>query len=59
MGYDTRPLITLDEKEKILTEAVQNNYTLFFEHDAVNECCSLINTDKGIRVDKTFTLNEL
>jgi glyoxylase-like metal-dependent hydrolase (beta-lactamase superfamily II) len=59
MGYDTRPLITLQEKESILNDAVKNNYTLFFEHDSVNECCSLISTEKGIRADHSFKLSEI
>ena len=59
MGYDTRPLLTLDEKAKFLNEAVANDYVLFFEHDAVNECCTLKNTEKGVRVNETFKLSEL
>lgn len=59
MAYDTRPLLTLEEKEKFLNEAVDNNYILFFEHDPVNECCTLVRTDKGIRADKTFKLTEI
>lgn len=59
MGYDTRPLITLTEKASFLEEAVQNNYILFFEHDPVNECCTLKKTDKGVRVDKVFNLAEV
>ena len=59
MGYDTRPLLTLDEKAKFLQEAVANDYVLFFEHDAVNECCTLKNTEKGVRVNETFKLSEL
>ena len=59
MGYDTRPLLTLDEKTKFLNEAVANEYVLFFEHDAINECCTLKNTEKGIRVNETFKLSEL
>jgi glyoxylase-like metal-dependent hydrolase (beta-lactamase superfamily II) len=59
MAYDTRPLITLEEKAKFLNEAVDNNYVLFFEHDPVVECCTLIRTEKGIRVDRTFGLSEL
>jgi glyoxylase-like metal-dependent hydrolase (beta-lactamase superfamily II) len=59
MGYDTRPLLTLDEKAKFLHEAVANDYVLFFEHDAVNECCTLKNTEKGVRVNETFKLSEL
>ncbi len=56
MGYDMQPLVTLNEKEVFLQEAIQKNYTLFFEHDPVNECCSLQVTEKGIRVLDTFSL---
>ena len=59
MAYDTRPLITLEEKAKFLNEAVDQQYILFFEHDPVNECCTLARTDKGIRVDKTFRLADI
>jgi glyoxylase-like metal-dependent hydrolase (beta-lactamase superfamily II) len=59
MGYDTRPLITLQEKAEILKNIQENNYTMFLEHDSVNECATLINTEKGIRLSNTFSLNEL
>jgi glyoxylase-like metal-dependent hydrolase (beta-lactamase superfamily II) len=59
MGYDMQPLITLEEKEKFLTTALQENYILFFEHDAVNECCRLIETEKGIRAGASFSLKEI
>ncbi len=58
MGYDMFPLTTLNEKNAFLTEAVENNYILFFEHDPVNECCSLQMTEKGIRVKEVFKLSE-
>jgi glyoxylase-like metal-dependent hydrolase (beta-lactamase superfamily II) len=56
MGYDTRPLETLKEKKSFLTEAQQKDYVLFFEHDAVNECCTLQLTEKGIRSKDLFKL---
>lgn len=59
MGYDTRPLLTLNEKEKFLQKAVEEEYILFLEHDAENECCTLKQTEKGIRLDQTFQFNEL
>lgn len=59
MGYDTRPLLTLEEKEKFLNEAADNNYVLFLEHDPVNECCTVKRTDKGVRLDRTFPLREI
>jgi glyoxylase-like metal-dependent hydrolase (beta-lactamase superfamily II) len=59
MAYDTRPLLTLQEKKSFLSEAVENNYTLFFEHDRHIECCKLIQTEKGIRQADHFLLSEI
>lgn len=59
MGYDTRPLITLSEKEKFLNKAAQEEYILFFEHDSVNECCTLQQTEKGVRLKETFRFEEI
>lgn len=59
MAYDTRPLLTLQEKKSFLAEAVENKYILFFEHDPLYECCTLQTTEKGIRPGELFKLNEL
>lgn len=59
MGYDTRPLLTMDEKAQFLKMATEEEYVLFLEHDPVNECCTVKNTEKGIRLDRTFGFNEL
>tara|TARA_B110000003_G_scaffold163508_1_gene163536 strand:- start:149 stop:1012 length:864 start_codon:yes stop_codon:yes gene_type:complete len=59
MGYDVKPLISMSEKELFLKEAVENNYYLFLEHDPHNEIITLKNTEKGVRIDKTFTFDEI
>ncbi len=59
MGYDTRPLLTLQEKGDFLKEAADHGYVLFLEHDAVNECCTVKHTEKGVRLDRTFPLSEI
>ncbi|MGB1307960.1 MAG: MBL fold metallo-hydrolase [Oceanihabitans sp.] len=59
MGYDTRPLLTLDEKEKFLKLAADNNYYLFLEHDSHNEIITVKHTEKGVRLNRTFTCNEI
>ncbi len=48
MGYDLRPLVTLEEKRRILNEAVDGNWTLFFEHDPFVQICRLQRGEKGI-----------
>lgn len=59
MGYDTRPLVTLQEKDVFLKEAADQGYILFFEHDPIQECCTVKRTERGVRVDKVFSLNEI
>ncbi|RLD66915.1 MAG: MBL fold metallo-hydrolase [Bacteroidetes bacterium] len=58
MSYDTRPLVTLEDRKRFFKDAMENNYILFFEHDLYNECCTLHETEKGIRAKNTFTLDE-
>ena len=59
MGYDTRPLLTMTEKEAFLKEAAEKNYVLFLEHDPIHECCTVKQTDRGIRLDQTFQLKDI
>ena len=59
MAYDMFPLTTLQEKKSFMTEAVKEEYILFFEHDARVECCELQQTEKGIRSGREFRLEEL
>jgi len=59
MGYDMFPMKTLAEKKSILNEAVANDYILYLEHDGINECCTLKNTEKGVRLNEVFRLNEV
>ncbi len=59
MAYDMFPLTTLNEKKSFLTEAFENDYVLFFEHDPQIECCTLQMTDKGIRLKDSFKLSDL
>ena len=59
IGYDTRPLLTLAEKEVFLNTAVEADYYLLFEHDAHNELCTLQHTEKGVRLKATHTFDEI
>ena len=59
MAYDMFPLTTLNEKKSFLTEAIKNDYILFFEHDPVYECCDLKQTERGIRAKSFFKLEEI
>ena len=59
MAYDMFPLTTLNEKKSFLNEALANDYILFFEHDPVHECCTLHDTEKGIRPNEFLRLEDL
>jgi glyoxylase-like metal-dependent hydrolase (beta-lactamase superfamily II) len=59
MGYDTRPLITMEEKARFLDKAAAESYILFMEHDSVNECCTVMATEKGVRLKDTFSFSEI
>ncbi len=58
-AYDMFPLTTLNEKKIFLNEAAAKEIILFLEHDAVNECCTVEKTDKGVRVKQVFKLADI
>jgi glyoxylase-like metal-dependent hydrolase (beta-lactamase superfamily II) len=58
MGYDTRPLLTLQEKKIFLETAAQKGHTLFLEHDYFHSCCTLQETERGIKLDQSFQFEE-
>lgn len=58
-GYDTRPLLSMDEKATFSKQAVEKDFVLFFEHDAHNELCTLKNTEKGVRLNELFSFKEI
>jgi glyoxylase-like metal-dependent hydrolase (beta-lactamase superfamily II) len=58
MAYDTKPLITLEDRERFFKEALETETILFFEHDLYHECCTLEMTEKGVKVKETFNLEE-
>jgi len=59
MGYDTRPLVTMNEKKGFMNKAADEEYFLFLEHDPTNELCSVKHTERGVRLNKTYSFNEV
>jgi len=59
MSYDIESLKTIDEKEKLLNEAVANDYILVFQHDENIECCTLHSTQKGIRLKDKINFSDI
>lgn len=58
-SVDIEPLVTLTEKEEFLNEAAEKQYILFFEHDAAVECCTVVQSEKGVVADRSFKLSEI
>ncbi|QXP73213.1 MBL fold metallo-hydrolase [Tenacibaculum sp. AHE15PA] len=59
MGYDTRPLLTLQEKEIFLKEAADKEFYLFLEHDAYNELITVKHTEKGVRLNESYNFTDI
>ncbi|OSY88953.1 beta-lactamase [Tenacibaculum holothuriorum] len=59
MGYDTRPLLTLEEKRVFLNEAADKEFYLFLEHDAYNELCTVQHTEKGVRLKESYKFTDI
>ena len=60
MGYDIRPLVTLEEKTAFLTDVAQKGYYLFLEHDIDTQCISVKLDAKGRpEVDRKLSLAEV
>lgn len=59
MGYDTRPLLTLNEKSAFLDEAAEKGFYLFLEHDAHHEVITVKHTEKGVRLDQVYTFDNI
>jgi glyoxylase-like metal-dependent hydrolase (beta-lactamase superfamily II) len=59
MSYDTKPLVSLDEKEMLLEEAAENGYIFFFEHDLYRECCTVERGEKGIKVKEFLEIGKM
>ena len=59
MGYDTRPLLTMDEKTKFMNAAADHNYYLFLEHDAHHQIITVERTEKGVRLKEVLRCDDL
>jgi len=58
MSYDVRPLVTLQEKEIVLQQAVEHEHVLVFEHDPAITAATVKRDDRGrIILDKVIDLH--
>ena len=59
MSYDIESLKTIEEKQRLLNEALEGGYILVFQHDEHIECCTLEMTPKGIRAKEKFDFSDI
>lgn len=59
MSYDIESLKTIDEKQKLLNEALAGGFIFVFQHDEFIECCNLEMTSKGIRAGEKFKFKDI
>jgi hypothetical protein len=56
MGYDVRPLVTIEEKKKIFGRAYEEKWILYLEHDPLTEAITIKSSDKGFAVDQRLRI---
>ncbi len=59
MGYDMKPLQTLDEKKEFLKNAVDKKWYLFMEHDAEHEIITLKNENGKYSMDQSMKISDI
>ncbi len=59
MGYDMYPVTTLEEKQRYLDQAVEDNWYLFLEHDADQEVVTVKKENGKYAVDEKLKLNDI
>ena len=48
-AYDTYPITSIAEKERLLNCVVENNYLLYFQHDLYTTTCKVDKSNRGFR----------
>ena len=54
MGYDLQPLVTLEEKRRVLTQAAAEDWILVFEHDPNIVACRIEAGEKNFTIKETL-----
>ena len=58
MSYDVQPVVTMQEKEKLLIKMREEGWVLFFEHDPNIQACTVDRLDKHFRMNETVIISE-
>ncbi len=57
MGYDLQPLVTLEEKRRLLDQASNENWTIVFEHDPFMPACKVQQGERGVEFKSIVTFD--
>lgn len=54
MGFDTQPLVSIEEKMKYFPIAIKENWKMYVEHDPKSSYITIKETEKGFDADELF-----
>ncbi|MBM2813749.1 MAG: fold metallo-hydrolase [Ignavibacteria bacterium] len=58
MGYDNMPLISLEEKRRLIPQAYEENSIFVFEHDAFVQAATIASNEKGFSVKEKIEISK-
>ena len=58
MAYDVQPVVTMEEKQKLLQEMEREDWILFFEHDPHIQACTVHKDGKHYKLNKEIKISD-
>ena len=58
MAYDVQPVVTMEEKQKLLQKMEREDWILFFEHDPHIQACSVHKDGKHYKLNKEIKISD-
>ena len=59
MGYDMYPVTTMEERERLLSQEVDENWNFFLEHDAEHEVIRVVKDGKNFSAGEFLSLQDI
>ena len=58
MAYDVQPVVTMEEKQKLLQKMEREDWILFFEHDPHIQACTVHKDGKHYKLNKEIKISD-
>ena len=58
MAYDVQPVVTMEEKQKLLQKMEREDWILFFEHDPHIQACTVHKDGKHYKLNKRIQISD-